>query len=145
MQRISPFLVLAASVFPFPLWAQQAATADTAVATAQVAARSWLTLVDEVRYGESWDSAATVFRNAVTKPVWENAVLQTRGPLEPFGARKLLSATFRRHLPNAPPGEYVVLLYETRVSGNRTVVETVTPMREAGGRWRVSGYYVRLR
>jgi hypothetical protein len=136
--------VLAASVLS-PLWAQEEATADTAVATAQIAARSWLTLVDQVRHGESWDSAATIFRNAVTKPVWENAVLQARGPFEPFGARKLLSATFLRQLPNAPPGEYVVLVYETRIGGNRTVVETVTPMREPGGRWRVSGYYVRPR
>ena len=143
MQRLSPFLTLVALLFPCLLRAQQATPADSAVAAAQVAARSWLFLVDHVRYGESWDSAATIFRNAVTKPVWENAVLQARGPLEPFGARKLLTAAFRRHLPNAPPGEYVVLLYETKVGGNRTVVETVTPMKESDERWRVSGYFVR--
>lgn len=80
---------------------------------------------------------------SVTKPAWKDAVLQARGPFEPFGARKLLNAVFRRQLPNAPPGEYVVLQYETRVQGNRTVVETVTPMRDPDGRWRVSGYYVR--
>jgi hypothetical protein len=143
MQRLSPLVTLMALLLPCSLGAQQATAADSAVATAQVAARSWLTLVDHVRYGESWDSAATTFRNAVTKPVWEKAVLQARGPLEPFGTRKLLNAEFRRHLPNAPPGEYVVLQYETKVGGNRTVVETVTPMRESDGRWRVSGYFVR--
>jgi hypothetical protein len=31
------------------------------------------------------------------------------------------------------------------VAGDRTIVETVTPMRESDGRWRVSGYYIRPR
>jgi len=117
-------------------------TASIAVAAAQPAAESWLLLVDQRRYGESWDSAAVLFRGAVSKVGWEKAVLQARGPFEPFGARKLLSATFATTLPNAPPGRYVVLRYGTRVTGNRRVVETVTPMKDADGTWRVSGYFI---
>lgn len=100
-------------------------------------------LVDQRRYEESWDSAAVFFRSAVSKVDWEKAVLQARGPFEPFGARKLLSATFATTLPNAPAGQYVVLRYGTQVAGNRAVVETVTPMKEADGTWRVSGYFIR--
>jgi hypothetical protein len=33
--------------------------------------------------------------------------------------------------------------YEADVAGDRKVVETVTPMIERDGRWRVSGYYIR--
>jgi hypothetical protein len=115
------------------------------VAEAQVSARAWLVLVDQTSYGVSWDSAAAVFRSAIARPDWEQAVLQARAPFEPFGARKLLRSTFATSLPGAPQGEYVVLQYETRVSKDRIVVETVTPKKEPDGRWRVSGYFVRPR
>jgi hypothetical protein len=62
---------------------------------------------------------------------------------EPLGARTLLSASYQTKLPGAPPGEYVVLQYRTTAGGGRAVVETVTPMKEPSGRWRVSGYYIR--
>jgi len=145
LSRGSRLVTWAVFLLPCSLSAQQAEVTDTAVASAEAAAHSWLTLVDQVRYGQSWDSAAAIFRNAVSKPAWERAVLAVRGPLEPFGARKLRSATFSRVLPNAPPGEYVVLSYEAALGGGRTAVETVTPMRESDGRWRVSGYYVLTR
>jgi Protein of unknown function (DUF4019) len=124
-------------------YAQTPDSIGGAITAAQAAAQSWLTLVDQTRYGESWDSAARVFRIAVTKIAWEGAVRAARRPFEPLGARKLLGAAFQTKLPNAPPGEYVVLQYQTAAGGARRVVETVTPMKERDGRWRVSGYYVR--
>jgi hypothetical protein len=124
-------------------YAQSADTVGSAVTAAQVAARSWLSLLDRVQYGESWDSAATFFRTAVSKPDWEAAVHKARGPFHPFGARKLLSASFQAKPPNAPPGEYVVLQYQTQAAGEKAVVETVTPMKDKDGSWRVSGYYIR--
>lgn len=128
-----------------PALAQQRDTASVAVAAAQTAAESWLRLVDHLRYGDAWDSTAAAFRGAVSKTDWEKAAVQARGPFEPFGARKLLSASFTTRLPNAPPGQYVVLQFETQVTGGRAVVETVTPTKEADGTWRVSGYFVRPR
>jgi hypothetical protein len=126
-----------------PAHAQSPDAAGAAVTAAQVAARSWLSLIDQSRYGESWDSAASFFRTAVTKAAWEDAVQKARSPLEPVGARKLLGASFQTKLPNAPPGEYVVLQYQTKAGGEKTVVEIVTPMKEKDGSWRVSGYYIR--
>ena len=140
-------LAMALGLLPLLLFsvahAQGPDTASTAVAAAQLAARSWLSLVDAGRYAESWDSAAAAFRSAVTGPQWEEAVRKARGPLEPFGARKLLGAAFHSSLPNAPPGHYVILQYETEARGGQTVIETVTPMKDPDGAWRVSGYYVR--
>lgn len=126
-----------------PARAQSPDSTAAAVTAAQAAAASWLGLVDLGRYGESWDSAASFFRQAVTKPGWEAAVGGARRPLEPFGERQQLGASFQTKLPNAPPGQYVVLQYRTKVGGGKTVVETVTPMKDADGKWRVSGYYVR--
>jgi hypothetical protein len=113
------------------------------VAVAQDAAVAWLRLVDQRRYGESWDSAAGIFREAVTRSAWEAAVREGRGPFEPVGARQLLGASVQTSLPNAPAGEYVVLQYQTKVRGGKTAIETVTPTRDKDGRWRVAGYYVR--
>ena len=123
--------------------AQQAAT-DTAAArvVAERAARDWLAVVDSGRYAESWTQASTVFRAAVTQPDWERTVGIARGPFEPFGARHLLGARYFTQLPGAPPGEYVVLQFSTAVGGGRQVIEMITPMKEADGTWRVSGYYV---
>jgi hypothetical protein len=126
-----------------PLQAQTGDSAGSAVTTAQVAARSWLGLVDRARYGESWDSAASFFRHTLTRASWEAQARNARTPFEPFGARKLLGASFQTRLPGAPPGEYVVLQYQTKVGGGKTVVETVTPTKEQDGSWRVSGYYIR--
>jgi hypothetical protein len=123
--------------------AQAPDSAAAAVAAAQVAATSWLGLVDRGRYGESWDSSATAFRHAATKPSWEAAVGEARRPFEPFGERQGVGASFQTKLPNAPPGQYVVLQYRTKTGGGKIVVETVTPMKDADGKWRVSGYYIR--
>ena len=138
-----PVAILIACLAPGLARAQAADTTDARVAAAGVVAQAWLRLVDAGRYGESWDSAAAVFRDAVTKPAWESAVREGRAPFEPFGRRELLAGSFQTQLPNAPPGEYVVLQYRTKVARGRTVVETVTPMKDRDGRWRVSGYYVR--
>ena len=121
----------------------QSDSTTAAVAAAQVAAAAWLGLVDRGGLGESWDSAATAFRQAVTKPSWEAAVASARRPFEPFGERQQIAASFQTRLPNAPPGRYVVLQYRTKTGGGKSVVETVTPMKDSDGVWRVSGYYVR--
>ena len=126
-----------------PAQAQSSGSASAAVAAAQTVAKTWLALVDSGAYGASWDSAATYFRGAITKPAWESAIRQVRRPLGTFGGRRLLGASYQTKLPNAPPGEYVVLQYRVTSAGGKRVVETVTPMKDRDSIWRVSGYYVR--
>jgi hypothetical protein len=46
-------------------------------------------------------------------------------------------------LPGAPDGEYVVFQFDTQFEHKRAAVETVTPMRDPDGSWRVSGYFIR--
>lgn len=58
-------------------------------------------------------------------------------------ARKVKSATFTRTLPGAPDGEYVVIQFESQFENKAAAIETVTPMRDKDGAWRVSGYYIR--
>jgi hypothetical protein len=126
-----------------PARAQTTPDSTAAVTAAESAARAWLQQIDGGRYGESWDSAAAIFRGAVTRSGWEGAVKEGRAPFEPFGARELLRASFQRQLPNAPPGAYVVIQFRAKGGKGQTVIETITPARDTDGRWRVAGYYVR--
>jgi len=127
--------------------AQEKAMTDSveaaAVAAAKQAAEVWLELVDEAEYGKSWSAAASMFKAAVTEAQWEAAVTQARGPFEPMGARHFLGAKYMTELPGAPKGEYVVIQYQVMAADDAKLVETITPMLDTDGTWRVSGYYVR--
>jgi len=122
-------------------WADPAA-ADPAAA-AQGAAVQWLSLSDTARYGEAWEQSAAYFRNSITKAAWEAAARAAREPLGAVKSRALKSATVKASLPGVPDGEYVVIEYETRFENKAAAVETITPMKEKDGAWKVSGYFIR--
>ena len=117
--------------------------ADDAVAKAQAGARAWLTLVDAGKRGQSWDEAATIFKASIGRSQWEKALASVRSPLGPLRSRALKSATFTRSLPGVPDGEYVVIQFDSQFENKAAAVETVTPMHESDGSWRVAGYYIR--
>lgn len=117
-------------------------TTDNTV-DAQAAAGKWLTLTDRASYADSWEQAAALFRGAISKPDWEHALHAVRDPLGAVKSRALKSAVFTRSLPGAPDGEYVVLQFDTQYEKKAVAVETVTPMKEPDGRWRVSGYFIK--
>ncbi len=110
---------------------------------AQKAAEAWLALVDSSDYGTSWDEAATLFKSRVGKEQWEKAAQSVRGPLGEVKSRKFLSAKYTKELPGVPDGEYVVIQFEASYANKASAVETVTPMLDKDGSWRVSGYYIK--
>ncbi len=116
---------------------------SSAEAQAVESAEAWLELVDQGAYGASWSEAAEYFRFAITQENWERSAAAVRDPLGDVTSRELGSATFATTLPGAPDGEYVVLLYNTVFVNKKIAVETVTPMLDTDGEWRVSGYHVK--
>ena len=106
------------------------------------AAEAWVSLVDEGNYGESWDQTAGLFKAAVVKEQWQTVVKGVRVPLGKVLARKLKSKQYTKTLPGAPDGEYVVIQYETVFEKKQSAIETITPMLDKDGLWRVSGYYI---
>ena len=110
---------------------------------ADQAARAWLATVDSGRYGDSWESAAELFKQTIPKLRWETAVQSVREPLGVVTSRKIRAMNYARELPGAPEGEYVVIQFDTRFENRPLSVETVTPMREKDGSWKVSGYFIR--
>ena len=122
--------------------APASASADDESA-AVASAERWLELVDSGRYAESWDGAAKLFRDAITKDQWQKSLDAVRKPLGKVVSRKLISKTFAESLPGAPDGKYVVIQYETSFENKKSAVETVTPMLDKDGSWRASGYYIK--
>jgi len=110
---------------------------------AQQSADSWLALVDSGRYADSWQEASPLFKAAVTVEQWQSALRATRDPLGKVLSRKLKTATYSKTLPGAPDGEYVVIQYDSSFEHKQSAVETVTPMLDKNGKWRVSGYYIK--
>lgn len=87
--------------------------------------------------------AAKPFQSAITQDQWRASVGSIRLPLGEVTSRTLRSANRVTSLPNAPSGEYVVIQYSTTFANKPEAIETVTPMKDEAGKWRVSGYYIK--
>ena len=109
-------------------------------AAAVAAAAVWLNLVDEGMYGDSWETAAAYFKRAITKGKWEQMLTAVRNPLGRMVSRELISKTYSQSLPD---GEYVVIQFATSFENKKSAIETVTPMLDSDGEWRVSGYFIK--
>ena len=66
-----------------------------------------------------------------------------RAPLGKLVSRQVKSASSETSLPAAPAGKYYVIQFRTRFANSPTLIETITPMQEPNGQWRVSGYFVK--
>jgi len=113
------------------------------VTGAILSAEQWLAMVDEGNYARSWKEAAELFRDAVTQGQWEQSLHGVRKPLGKLMSRKVTTTTYRTSLPGAPDGEYVVVEFTSSFEKKKSAVETVTPMMDKDGKWRVSGYYIK--
>jgi hypothetical protein len=125
------------------LWSWKANSNPEAEKAAVEVAENWLLLVDREKYGESWDEAASYFQGAVSKPQWQQSMEAVRRPLGKKISRTLKSKNYHTSLPGAPDGEYVVIQFQTSFEHKQSALETVTPMMDKDGHWRVSGYYIK--
>ena len=107
------------------------------------AAEEWLALVDQGEYEASWEEAAALFKSVVTVEQWRQALNTARKPFGELKSRELKNAEYATSLPGAPDGEYVVIQFDTSFSKKESAVETITPMKDEDGAWRVSGYYIK--
>ena len=104
---------------------------------------AWLALTDSGSYADAHQEAAEYFKAAVTKDHWESEMHAGRDPLGKVLSRKLKSAMYVKALPGMPDGDYVVIQYDSSFEHKQSALETVTPMLDKDGKWRVSGYYIK--
>ena len=110
---------------------------------ALLSATSWLELVDIGKYSKSWDESASYFRSVINKETWVNQIRSVRVPLGKVNSRSFKSSKYYTSLPGAPDGEYVVIQYTTSFENKKSSTETITPMLDSDGNWRVSGYFIK--
>lgn len=110
------------------------------------AALRWLALLDEQAYAASWDDAGKVFQAQLTAEGWAQTMQAVMAEVGAVSAnldledRQLVTARYTATLPEAPPGEYVLVQFATDAD-RFEVLETVTMHLEAGA-WKVQGYYI---
>jgi len=141
-RRLSIVAIGAALTLPHTL-ACAGGPSTPAETQAVKAAEAWLKLTDGSQYGASWSEAASLFRNAVARSTWEQQIRGVRVPLGKLGSRTVKSVTSKTSLPGAPDGEYVIIQFATSFANKKAAIETVTPMKDSDGTWRVSGYYIK--
>ena len=140
MKKLATILLLALLIGSASCKAQSNPKAEAAALSA---AETWLTLVEDQKYGESWDEAAKVFKEAIPRENWIQTMQSVRKPLGKTLNRELKTSTYRTTLPGAPDGEYVVIQFETSFENKKSAIETITPALDKEGKWRVSGYYIK--
>jgi predicted SnoaL-like aldol condensation-catalyzing enzyme len=134
-------LVIGLILLPVPVLAAE--KHEEAEKQAVAAAKSWLALVDDGKYGESWDAAADYPKNALTKDDFAKSLNAARKPLGKLKSREVKSKDYRTSLPGAPDGQYVVIQFKTSLENKKSAIETITPMLDKDKKWRVSGYYIK--
>ena len=119
------------------------AFADEQTDQGVAAAKAWLGLADAKQYKESWVEAAPLFKDRITEKDWVKMISLTRGPFGDVKSRGLKDAKYATSLPGAPDGAYVVIQFKTSFANKADAIETITPMKDDKGVWRVSGYFIK--
>jgi hypothetical protein len=119
------------------------ANADDREDKAVNAAQTWLKPVDLGNYSQSWQQSADHFKSLVSKDKWVDALQKVRTPLGKVKSRALMSADYKTEVPGAPDGHYVIIKFATSFENKQNSTETVTPVLDKDGIWRVTGYFIR--
>jgi len=140
MRNMLVYLSLVAMI---ALWGCNSKSNPQAETAAIAAAKTWLSLVDGEKYAESWEESAQYFKGAVKKEQWIQAMQSGRKPFGKNISRSLKSKSYRTALPGAPDGEYVIIQFNASFENKKVALETITPLLDKDGQWRVSGYYMK--
>lgn len=112
--------------------AQRQAAADAALA--------YLGLIDKGQYGQSWDAGSDLFHLKMPKDSWIKILEKNRQPLGNTISRNMMDKAILSVDPeNLPPGQYLVLFFNTTFSNRPYGVEIVY-LRNENGAWKVINY-----
>ncbi len=125
----------APSVQPAQTPKQAADIRDSAVEAAK-----WLKLIDEGKYGESWDTASNIFRFTISRDEWIKSQERLRQPYGRIVSRELVQQSPAENPKGLPAGDYMVLLYKSSFANHPTANELITMVLSTDGKWKVLTY-----
>ena len=135
-------LVIVASIITLTLTTPIKAE-DTKEQAAIQTAENWLSIIDTEQYDDSWENGAIFLKNEVSKDQWVSSMNKYRKPLGKMEERQFKSSQYMTDIPDAPDGEYVVIQFDTVFENKKEAIETITPMLDPDGKWRVAGYFIK--
>lgn len=106
-------------------------------------AENFLELIDNGNYGASWESASRIFQVRCGRQRWGEKLEGIRPFIGRVLGRTVRSVHFRDSYPEAPDGQYVIILFDSSFAHKEHAVEVVTTMLEDDGQWRVFNYSLR--
>ena len=80
---------------------------------ARVVAESWVAILDSAEYERSWEALSEKLRQKVSRKAWATDMRKLRDPLGALQKRSLIGTRYVRDLPEALPGEYIVVQYSS--------------------------------
>lgn len=129
---------LLVNTLAFAAEGQPAGSPEESIAAAQ----SWLKLIDDGEYAESWKAACEKFRLSMTQARWVAGMRKMREPLGYVTSRELAEAKFATEAPRSPPGEYWIVSFKTSFVG-APANEVVVLARDSDAAWRVWNFSIR--
>ena len=102
-------------------------------------AQSWLKLVDNGQYADSWHDMADIFKQEVTQDQWVQDLKRVRAPLGKLSERGRPSVT---RSSDPAVGEYIVFQFESIFENNKAAREAVSVIKGDDGNWDVLGYSI---
>jgi hypothetical protein len=115
---------------------------DSAESQAQASDLTWLAMINQGKYAQSWETASDSFQSAMKEEDWQRALDHVRTPLGKVLKRNLSASNYTTSLPGAPDGQYVVTLFSTQFEHKVSAQERVVAKRGRDGSWRVTGYFI---
>ena len=105
------------------------------------AADESLTLLDQDNYLGAWESSASIFKEVVSRDAWNS---QMEGVRKKFGKAKTRTRTnaiVQKDPSNHPPGEYIMLNFDTGFEQD-DATETLVLFKE-DNQWWLAGYFTK--
>lgn len=116
------------------------AVQQQAVDASQLAAETWLKMVDQGSYGNSWEAGALPLRLTMTRKEWISSMQAMRKSMGRPVERKIADIRLAQNPKNLARGNYMVFVFQTTFSSRHIAREILTLQQGRDSQWRVLTY-----
>ena len=109
----------------------------------EIAATTWLELLDQGRFADAWRESAPQLRDGTTERAWTEATHEVRANFDAVVSRTYVSKDYHRQLEGEPDANYFTLRSQTTLANGTTRLEIVTLTAGADGQYRAAAYGIK--
>lgn len=104
-------------------------------------AYTWLELLDNGRYYQTWQYASQGFKQRIDAAQWDQVLKETRSRLGALTLRNLTGYGKRQQFSGLPDGEYWVLKFTSKFEAASSLSEILV-LTEEHGQLKVTAYFI---